>query len=233
MSRGKRSRPSVPAARASSPAPARGRGGRASTAPAVMKAPRAWLLWALVGIAVVAFAAALISIGNHASRQVGSAGATPADASARAPVTAPAGSFTRLGGSTGTVSSLRGQATLLWFVTTWCSSCQAGTQAMSVQIPRLAADHVRVVELELSGDLGQPGPSMSDFARQLAGRRFQDADWTFGSASASLTQAYDPHGYLDVYYLINAAGQITYVNSSPASTMSQLLGAAAKVASHA
>ncbi|HLI58380.1 MAG TPA: hypothetical protein VKV21_01815 [Solirubrobacteraceae bacterium] len=146
---------------------------------------------------------------------------------------APDGRFTTTAGASETVASLRGQPTLLWFVTTWCSSCQAGTQAMSSQIPTLAADHVRVVELELSGDLGQPGPAIGEFARRLAGRRYHDPAWTFGTASAGLTHTYDPRGYLDVYYLIDAAGHITYANSSPAATMSQLLTAAAKIAPHA
>jgi thiol-disulfide isomerase/thioredoxin len=225
MSKGKRSRPS---------APARGRDGQRPGKPAQspLKVRRRRLSWGLGGVilpAVIAVIAVAASSGGSLPA-LGGGGLTGPAASYG---TAPDGSFTTTAGATETVASLRGQPTLLWFVTTWCSSCQAGTQAMSDQIPTLAAHHVRVVELELSDDLGQPGPAISDFARQLAGSRYHDPDWTFGTASPTLTQAYDPNGYLDVYYLIDAAGHITYANSSPAATMSQLLGAAAKIAPHA
>ncbi len=144
--------------------------------------------------------------------------------------TAPNGAFTTLAGKTETVAGLRGKPTLIWFVTTWCSSCQAGTQAMAQNVATLAADGVRVVEVENYADLGQSGPSMNAFAKTLAGSAFSNPDWTFGEASSSLTHIYNPKAYLDIYYLINAKGKITYVNGSPASTMPQLLSAAKELA---
>ena len=142
---------------------------------------------------------------------------------------APQGTFTTSSGTTRTISSLRGAPTLVWFVSTWCSSCQAGTQAMASEIPTFAQHHVRVVELELADDLGQPGPSITAFAHQLAGPAATNPDWTFGMASSALTTAYDPAADLDIYYLLDPAGKIAYVNSSPASTMSQLLAQAARL----
>lgn len=197
-----------------------------------LRVRRRWWSWGLGGVILLAVIAVIAAAATSGTSS-GPGGAGTAGTSPSAHAVAPDGSFTTTAGATETVSSLHGQPTLLWFVTTWCSSCQAGTQAMSATIPTLAAHHVRVVELELSGDLGQPGPAISDFARQLAGSRYHDPDWTFGTASAALTQTYDPNGYLDVYYLINAAGYITYANSSPAATMSQLLAAAAKITPHA
>lgn len=135
---------------------------------------------------------------------------------------APDGTFTTANGTTRTVSSLRGQPTLLWFVSTWCSSCQAGTQAMAAQIQTFAREHVRVVEVELADDLGQPGPDIDTFARQLAGPAATNPDWTFGVASSELTTTYDPASDLDIYYLLDSAGHVTYINSSPAATMTQL-----------
>jgi thiol-disulfide isomerase/thioredoxin len=180
-------------------------------------------------------AIAVIAVG------AGSGGSSPASGGSGPPAPArssnalaPDGSFTTTtAGATGTVAALRGRPTLLWFVTTWCSSCRAGTQAMSAQIPTLAAHDVRVLELELSGDLGQRGPAISDFARRLAGARDHNPDWTFGTASPTLAHTYGPDGYLDFYHLINAGGHITYANSSPAAPMGQLLAAAAKSAPHA
>ena len=93
-----------------------------------------------------------------------------------------------------------------------------------------AADGVRVVEVENYADLGQSGPPMSTFAKALAGSAFSNPDWTFGEASSTLTHTYNPKAYLDLYYLLNANGKIAYVNSSPGSTMPQLLGAAKALA---
>lgn len=143
---------------------------------------------------------------------------------------APKGSFTTLAGQTTDVASLRGQATLLWFVSTWCSSCQAGTQTMAQNLATLRSDGVRVDEVELYQNLGQSGPSMGAFAKALAGPAYGNPDWTFGMSSGPLTRTYDPQSDLDIYYLLNADGRVTYVNSSPGSTMPQLLSAAAKLA---
>jgi len=144
--------------------------------------------------------------------------------------TAPNASFSTLTGRTETVAVLRGRPTVIWLVTTWCSSCQAGTQAMAQNFAKLAAEGVRVVELENYADLGQAGPSMATFSKDLAGGAASDPDWTFGEASAALTHLYNPKAYLDLYYVVDAQGRITYVNSSPGSTMPQLLAAARSAA---
>lgn len=196
-------------------------------------ARRKWLTWAAGGmlVAVVVVIVAVAAGGGTGSNP--DTGGPSIAAGTGAQALAPDGQFATITGAPRTVFSLHGQPTLLWFVTTWCSSCQAGTQAVSTQIPTLATRHVRVVELELAGDLGQTGPSIAAFARQLAGNRYHNPDWTFGTASAALTQTYDPNGYLDIYYLLNSHGQITYVNSSPAATMNQLLAAVDKITPHA
>lgn len=100
---------------------------------------------------------------------------------------------------------------------------------MAAEIGKLASDHVKVVEVENAGDLGQQGPSITSFASKLAGHAAHNHDWIFGVASPSLTSAYNPSGYLDIYYLLDASGHIAYINSSPASTMEALLGEAATV----
>ncbi len=184
--------------------------------------------WIGFGAALTLVVVAAVLLVTRGSSQ----GATSASRTTKpASVPAPNGSFTTAAGALATMASLRGQPTLVWFVSTWCSSCQAGTQAMASAIPALSADHVRVVELELAGDLGQPGPSIANFARQYAGAAFTNRDWIFGVASSGLTTTYDPNNYLDIYYLVNASGHIVYVNGSPAATMGQLLSQAGKLRS--
>lgn len=181
------------------------------------------------GVAVLAVGATVVGL-HYANRPTGSPTSAQASAAPSVGNRAPAGTFTTLSGRTVDVASLHGHPTLVWFVSTWCSSCQAGTQAMAHNLARLRADEVRVDEVELYRDLGQSGPSMTAFAKALAGPDATNSDWTFGTSSASLTRTYDPQGYLDVYYLLDAHGDITYVNGSPASTMPQLLAAAGKLA---
>ena len=84
--------------------------------------------------------------------------------------------------------------------------------------------------VELADDLGQSGPSITAFARQYAGAASANPDWTWGVASSRLTATYDPAGELEIYYLLDASGRVTYVNSPLVSTMSGLLGAVARLA---
>jgi len=172
-------------------------------------------------VAAVAVAIAVAAGGRNPT-----AGGTSSAAGGAAPAVgsaAPDGRFTTVSGRTETIASLKGHKSLLWFVATWCPSCQAGTQAMAGQVARLRAEGVRVVEVEDYADLGQPGPAMAAFGRQFAGAAYHDRGWTFGTASQALTRAYNPQGYLDIYYLLDSSGRVDYINSAPASTMSQLL----------
>ena len=183
-----------------------------------------------VVLALLALVVVLHLTSRRSSSAAGNGPTSATGAGLSVGTTAPNGTFTTLAGKTETVAALRGKPTLLWLVTTWCSSCEAGTQAMAQNVATLAADGVRVVEVENYGDLGQSGPTMASFAKTLAGGAYSNPDWTFAVASSAFTRAYNPNAYLDIYYLINAQGKITYVNSSPASTMAQLLGAAKALA---
>jgi thiol-disulfide isomerase/thioredoxin len=179
----------------------------------------------IVGALVVVAAAV---IGVRLGVGGGSSASTTASANGLPTIgtTAPNFAFTTASGRTETVASLRGQPTLLWFVATWCSSCQAGTQFLAQQgLSSLRAAGVRVEEVELYGDLGQAGPSITQFRRQLAGAASTSADWHWGTSSLAMTERYDPKAYLDVYYLLDPNGYVRDVGSSPASTFSTLMGA--------
>lgn len=182
----------------------------------------------VVGIGVLAIFG--VVLGLHFSSTPSSTSNTRMGTTRAVGLLAPEGSFTTTSGQQLSVASLRGKPAVLWFVTTWCSSCQAGTQTMAQNVSHLQSDGVRVVEVELYGDLGQSGPSIASFGQQLAGKQYDNSDWTFATASSVMTRTYDPGSYLDIYYFLNAQGRIVYVNGSPSSTMPNLLAEASKLA---
>ena len=179
------------------------------------------------GIGVLAVLGVVLGLHFSAASSTASSSAdTKMGSSQAVGLLAPNGALTTTSGQQLSVASLRGKPALLWFVSTWCSSCQAGTQTMAQNVSHLEADGVRVVEVELYQDLGQSGPSISSFGQQLAGGQYGNPDWTFATSSSGLTRTYDPGSYLDIYYLLNAQGRIVYVNGSPSSTMSNILSEA-------
>lgn len=183
----------------------------------------------IVGVLIVV-AAAVVGIRLGTSSGSGAA-ATGSSGPAAVGVPAPNFRFTTASGTPETVASLRGHPTLLWFVATWCSSCQAGTQFLAQQgVASLRAAGVRVVELELYDDLGQSGPTIAQFQHVFASRS-TSTDWLWGNASQAMSEHYDPKAYLDIYYLLGRNGHIRYVNSSPASTFSELLSAVERTVS--
>lgn len=139
---------------------------------------------------------------------------------------APAGTFTAVDGSTVDVASYRGRATVLWFIATDCSSCTASIPAVAHHLNALRADGVSVAVIDLYGDLGQ-GPAaaraLTGVQRKLASAQVGDPAWTWGISSRNLSYRYDQYGAPDVYYVLDRTGRITYRNSVPVSTMSDLL----------
>jgi len=119
--------------------------------------------------------------------------------------------ITFINGSKANLSQYRGHTVLLWFVTTWCSSCQDGAQLLSQQYySALHSRGVAILTVELYNNLGQPGPSLNQFANAYGiGSK---ADWLYGTAQQWVTYRYDPNGYLDIYYLINSQGDIIDTN---------------------
>ena len=180
------------------------------------------------GLAILVVAGVILAL-HFASQPTRSTSTTASATDPAVGHVAPNGAFTTLAGTTASIASLRGHPTLVWLVTTWCSSCQAGTQLLAQNIAKLQADGVRVVEIELYQDLGQAGPSIGSFARTYAGAEATNPDWSWGVSSAALTRTYDPQSGLEIYYLLNAKGQVTYVNAPLVSTMPQLLQAAGRL----
>ena len=187
------------------------------------RAARSRRRWGWITALAVVLAIAGVITGLRLTRHADPSAGPSAAATPTIGQPAPDGTYTTVAGTTTTVASLRGRPTLLWFVATWCPSCQAGTPAIAQAFPQLRAAGLRVVEVELYQNLGQPGPSVAEFGKSYAGSDYGDPDWVFGTSSASLTRAYDPEGYTDIYYLLDARGSVTYVNGQPASTLPDLL----------
>lgn len=194
---------------------------RAGRIPVRRRTRWGWL-WAVLGGVAVVTGIWVAAAGRR--------GRTPAAAAMPAVgAPAPAGAFTTVNGRTLNVGDLRGHPALIWFVATWCPSCQTGTQVLAQNVDRFSGAGVRVVELELYHDLGGQGPDIATFGRQFAGSAYGNPDWTWGTASEGMSFRYDPKGYLDIYYLLDARGGIRYVNGSPGDTMSALLQQVARI----
>ncbi|EQD36222.1 alkyl hydroperoxide reductase/ Thiol specific antioxidant/ Mal allergen, partial [mine drainage metagenome] len=119
----------------------------------------------------------------------------------------------------------RGDPLVLWWVATWCSSCTYSTQLFAQSYySQYHSAGVTLLEIESYNDLGQSGPSLSSFASSngYSGQ----AGWVFGTGSASGTSSYNPSGYLDYYYAINAQGTIVAEGADLAGSFSSALQAA-------
>jgi len=149
----------------------------------------------------------------------GAAGGGPAAA-------APGGTLTLLDHRRESLASLRGRPVLVWFVAAGCSSCEASIPAVASHLGAFTRSGTRVLVLGMYGVFG-PGPvgtaELARFGKAAAGTAFARPGWTWGVASEPLTAAFDPAGIPDAYFLLDAAGHVTYQNSVPVSTMGALL----------
>ena len=177
-------------------------------------APRPMRRWILIGVGV-AIAALVVYAVLH----------IPAPAQAQVGKTAPGFTFTELGGSSRSLSSYEGQPIVLWWIAAFCPSCSQGTQYFAQSYAsQYHASGVLLLEIEDNNDLGQPGPSLSSFASQN-GYSGQPG-WILGEGSAQGTTAYNPNGYLDVYYVINAQGSIVATGQGLSGSFSSALSEA-------
>ena len=81
-----------------------------------------------------------------------------------------------------------------------------------------------MLEVEDYNDLGQPGPSLSSFASQngYSGQ----SGWILGVGSSAGTNAYNPDGYLDIYYVISPQGNVVSSGQGLSGSFSSALQAA-------
>jgi thiol-disulfide isomerase/thioredoxin len=130
---------------------------------------------------------------------------------------APAFTYHLLDGRELSADTLRGHPYVLWTVATWCPSCQTGSEVIGSHIGFLRSHGVRVVEMQLAGDLGRPGPGLAAFHKAV-GTAANTPNWYWGVLTGSQTAALDPKGNMDVYYLVDAHGKIIATSGNPAVT---------------
>jgi hypothetical protein len=130
---------------------------------------------------------------------------------------APAFTYHLLDGSRLSPGTLRGHSYVLWMVATWCPSCQTGSNVVASHIAFLRAHGVRVVEMQLANDLGQPGPGLGSFHKAV-GKSANSPNWYWGELSQAQTAALDPKGDMDLYYLVDGHGKIVAISGNPAVT---------------
>ena len=129
----------------------------------------------------------------------------------------PAFTYHLLNGSRLSPGTLRGHPYVLWMVATWCPSCQTGSNVIASHITFLRAHGVRVFEMQLANDLGQPGPGLASFYKAV-GKSARSRNWYWGELTQAQTVALDPKGDMDVYYLVDAHGKVVAVIGNPAVT---------------
>jgi len=111
-------------------------------------------------------------------------------------------------GSKARLSDFFGRPILLWFVTTWCPSCQIGAKLLASYYSSLHSKGIIILTILLYNNMGIEGPSLKEFAINYAGGFKQG--WYYGESDASTTKIYNPNNYLDIFYFINKNGIITY-----------------------
>lgn len=111
-------------------------------------------------------------------------------------------------GTNVTLNSFHGRPVVLWFIATWCSSCQYGAQLLASQYySKIHSKGAVILVVELYNDLGVVGPPLQVFATQYGGG-LNKTGWLYGTSTQNATYEYDPNTYLDIYYVINSNGVI-------------------------
>ncbi|GGX70806.1 redoxin domain-containing protein [Saccharospirillum salsuginis] len=136
---------------------------------------------------------------------------------------APDAYFRTAEGMTVSTAELKGEPTLLFLLSTWCTSCSAGVKALYRQADQLEDLRLRVVVLRNYENGGYPGMDIQPYVEQVVSNFVQPENWILGQASEKLDQAYYARHYPDIYFLIDANGRIQDVSSAPAATMDRIL----------
>lgn len=182
--------------------------GRESPPPRLVSAEaprsRSWVkhghkkLYLLSGIVLVAIILGVWALSSASTSQSGAP---------KVSQVAPDLTFTTMNGTSSSLSAYRGHPVVLWWIATWCTSCQDGTSLFARNYySQYNAAGIILLQIESYNNLGQPGPSLSSFASSNS--YLPRGDWILGQGSQEGTSTYNPSGYLDYFYVISSNGNV-------------------------
>lgn len=125
-------------------------------------------------------------------------------------------------GSTMHLQSFEGQPVMLWQVATWCPSCAVGLQTLAQHQALIDASKLKVIILRDYQNGGYPGEDMEKFVAANAPALLHDSHFLIGEDTAALFKRYNPHHYVDIYYLIEPNGRIALTASAPSMSFDQI-----------
>lgn len=141
---------------------------------------------------------------------------------------APDITFKTLDGKEMKLSDFRGKPVMLWFIATWCPTCQVGAKVLSEEkMSDIAKYDLKIIVLKVWNNLGYPGPSLEEFGREWVGENFDHQNWIFVEADQETSFLFDPRGLPDIYYLIDKTGRVLVVDTAPSATINKIFGFAA------
>ncbi|MGH7121346.1 MAG: peroxiredoxin family protein [Acetobacteraceae bacterium] len=115
-----------------------------------------------------------------------------------------------------------GRPIMLWEVATWCPSCRAGLQTLARKQSLIDQSNLAVIVLRDWNNGGYPGPSMAEFVEKAAPKLLHDPHVIIGEDTEAVYKLYDPHHFVDVYYLIRPDGRLALTASAPAATFDKI-----------
>lgn len=140
---------------------------------------------------------------------------------------APDFGFAALDGSEHRLSEFRGRPAMVWLIATWCPTCEASARVLAERADELRTTGLAVITLKLYNNLGYEGPTIGEFAAKWAPSLLDRPGWFWGEADLRTSLLYDPRGYPDIYWLVDAEGVLQRVDTAPNVTFDEILGFAA------
>ncbi len=124
---------------------------------------------------------------------------------------APGFTFTTMNGTSSSLSIYQGHPVVLWWITSWCTSCQDGTKLFAQNYySQYRSAGVVLLQVESYNNLGQAGPDLNTFASSYG--YSGQSGWVLGLGPQGATTTYNPSAYLDFYYVISSQGIILAKN---------------------
>src|SRR5579875_819644 len=118
-------------------------------------------------------------------------------------------------GRTMNLQSFKGQPVMLWQVATWCPSCAVGLKTLAQNRALIDGSKLKVIVHQDYENGGYPGVDMEKFTAENAPALLHDSHFIIGEDTKELYSRYNPHRYVDVYYLIEPNGHVALTASAP------------------